>query len=133
VEKTRSGRTTQSRYSPTPGQGRAKQRAYVVGALPEGDLAELKELLRTSGVAVVGELIQRREHPHPNLYIGPGKAEELTHLIAEADANLVACDDELTPRQERNLEKEIGIPVVEPTQAALAMAIGRVRVNWEGI
>ena len=119
MEKTRSGRTTQSRYSPTPGQGRAKQRAYVVGALPEGDLAELKELLRTSGVAVVGELIQRREHPHPNLYLGPGKVEELKALIAAADANLVACDDELTPRQERNLEKEIGIPVIDRTAVIL--------------
>src|SRR5215204_504851 len=119
VEKTRSGRTTQSRYSPTPGQGRAKQRAYVVGALPEGDLAELEELLRTSGVAVVGELIQRRERPHPNLYLGPGKVEELKALIAAADANLVACDDELTPRQERNLEKEIGVPVIDRTAVIL--------------
>ena len=60
---------------PPPREGRAKQRAFVVGALPEGDLAELKELLRTSGVAVVGELIQRRDQPHPNLYLGPGKVE----------------------------------------------------------
>ena len=81
VEKTRSGRTTESRYTPTPGQGRAKQRAYVVGALPDGDLEELKELLRTSGVAVVGELIQRRDQPHPNLYLGPGKAAELKQLV----------------------------------------------------
>ena len=54
MEKTRSGRTTQSRYAPPPKPGRAKQRAYVVGALPDGDLAELKELLRTAGVAVAG-------------------------------------------------------------------------------
>jgi GTP-binding protein HflX len=119
VEKTRSGRTTQTRYSPAQREGRAKQRAIVVGALPEGDLAELKELLRTSGVAVVGELIQRREHPHPNLYLGPGKADELKQLIAQADANLVACDDELSPRQERNLEKEISVPVIDRTAVIL--------------
>ncbi|HTE61233.1 MAG TPA: GTPase HflX, partial [Solirubrobacteraceae bacterium] len=119
MEKTRSGRTTQSRYTATPQPGRAKQRAYVVGALPEGDLAEMGELLRTAGVAVVGELIQRRDQPHPNLYLGPGKAEELKELIKQADANLVACDDELTPRQERNLEKELGVPVLDRTAVIL--------------
>jgi GTPase len=119
VERTRSGRTAQSRYTTPPGQGRAKQRAYVIGALPEGDLDELKELLRTAGVAVVGELIQRRDHPHPNLYLGRGKVEDLKALIKDADANLVACDDELSPRQERNLEKEIGVPVIDRTAVIL--------------
>ena len=55
---------------------RARQRALCVGALREGDdVAELGELLRTAGVAVVGELVQRRAHPHPNTYLGPGKVE----------------------------------------------------------
>ncbi len=50
------------------------QRAFCVAALPEGDdLAELGELLRTAGVAVVGEMVQRREQPHPNTYLGPGQ------------------------------------------------------------
>ena len=39
-------------------------------------LRELGELLRTAGVAVVGELLQRREQPHPNTYLGPGKVAE---------------------------------------------------------
>jgi GTP-binding protein HflX len=119
VEKTRSGRTTQSRYAPPPKPGRAKQRAYLVGAFPEGDLTELRELLRTAGVAVAGELIQRRDQPHPNLYLGPGKVAELKQLIQTADANLVATDDELSPRQERNLEKELGVPVVDRTTVIL--------------
>jgi GTP-binding protein HflX len=119
VEKSRSGRTTQSRYTPPPEPGRAKQRAYVVGALPDGDLEELKELLRTAGVAVTGELIQKRDRPHPNLYLGPGKVQELKELVNAADANLVATDDELTPRQERNLEKELGVPVVDRTTVIL--------------
>ena len=54
VDRTRDGRTTPSRTSPAQLPGRAKQRAVCVGAMPEGDLAELKELLRTAGVAVVG-------------------------------------------------------------------------------
>jgi GTP-binding protein HflX len=88
--------------------------------MPTGDdLSELAELLRTAGVAVAGELIQHREHPHPNTYLGPGKVEELRRSIVGADANLVVCDDELTPRQERNLEKALGVPVVDRTAVIL--------------
>src|SRR5947209_33502 len=107
---------------PNSRNGRARQRAYMVAALPEGDeqeLSELDELLRTAGVASVGALVQRREHPHPNTYIGAGKLEELKREIAGADANLVACDDELSPRQERNLEAALGVPVIDRTAIIL--------------
>jgi GTP-binding protein HflX len=99
---------------------RARQRALCVAALPEGDdLQELGELLRTSGVAVVGELVQHRERPHPNTYLGPGKVTEAKQLAQDCDANVVACDDELTPRQERNLEEALGLPVVDRTAVIL--------------
>jgi GTP-binding protein HflX len=101
---------------------RARQRAYLVAVVPDGDeeqLAELRELLRTAGVAGVGELIQRRDHPHPNTYLGPGKLDELKADLARSDANLVACDDELSPRQERNLEAALGIPVIDRTAIIL--------------
>ncbi|MCW2991896.1 MAG: hflX [Solirubrobacterales bacterium] len=100
---------------------RAAQRAICIAALPDGeDLAELKELLRTAGVAVVGELIQHREAPHPNTYLGTGKVEELKELVKSTDANVVACDDELSPRQERNLEQALEkIPVVDRTATIL--------------
>jgi GTP-binding protein HflX len=100
--------------------GRAKQRAFCIAALPEGDdLAELRELLRTAGAAVVGELVQHRERPHPNLYLGPGKVDELKALLSAADANVVVADDELTPRQERNLEAALGLPVLDRTAVIL--------------
>jgi GTPase len=102
--------------------GRARQRAYLAAALPDherDDLSELRELLRTAGVAGVGEMVQHRERPHPNTYLGAGKLDELKHEIAAADANLVACDDELTPRQERNLESAIGVPVIDRTAIIL--------------
>ena len=94
----------------------------MIAAVPAGEddhLQELEELLRTAGVAAVGELVQRREKPHPNSYLGPGKIDELKALIAEADANLVASDDELSPRQERNLETALGVPVVDRTAVIL--------------
>ncbi len=102
---------------------RAAQRAIVTGALADasGDdpLAELKELLRTAGVATAGELVQQREMPDPNRYLGKGKISELKAEIARSDANLVATDDELEPRQERNLEKELGVPVIDRTAVIL--------------
>jgi len=106
--------------SPNGQPVRARQRAFCVAALAEGDdLAELAELLRTVGVGVVGEMIQRREAPHPNTYLGPGKVTEAKAAARAADANLVACDDELTARQERNLEEAIGMPVVDRTTVIL--------------
>jgi GTP-binding protein HflX len=99
---------------------RARQRALCIAASPEGDdLSELGELLRTAGVAVVGELVQRREQPHPNTYLGPGKVAQAKAAASASDATLVACDDELTARQERNLEAELGLPVVDRTTVIL--------------
>jgi GTPase len=99
---------------------RARQRAFCIAALPAGeDLSELGELLRTAGVAVVGEMVQRREQPHPNSYLGPGKVAEAKAQAKECDANLIACDDELSARQERNLEEALGLPVVDRTTVIL--------------
>jgi GTPase len=103
---------------------RARQRAIAVGVVRDGEhradpLIELKELLRTAGVATAGELAQARAEPDPDRYLGRGKVAELKRLIAEADANLVACDDELVPRQERNLEQELGVPVIDRTAVIL--------------
>jgi GTP-binding protein HflX len=94
----------------------------MVAAVPAGEddhLAELEELLRTAGVAAVGEMVQRRDQPHPNTYLGAGKLDEVKAQIAAADANLVACDDELSPRQERNLESALGVPVIDRTAVIL--------------
>ena len=118
MQRDRNGRI----QAPAESQRRARQRAYLIAALPDGDeqqLAELRELLRTAGVAGVGELVQRRAQPHPNTYLGPGKLAELKLDLQRADVNLVACDDELSPRQERNLESELGLPVIDRTALIL--------------
>jgi GTP-binding protein HflX len=99
---------------------RARQRALCIGAGPdEIDFTELRELLRTAGVAAMGEMSQRRAQPDPDRYFGKGKLTELKRAVKEADANLVACDDELLPRQERNLEEAIGVPVIDRTAIIL--------------
>jgi GTPase len=105
--------------------GRARQRALAIGVLDSGeDLSELEELLRTAGVAVVGQLVQHREQAHPNTYFGHGKLEELREAIRAADANVVACDDELSPRQGRNLEEALRVPVVDRTAVILDIFAG---------
>ena len=92
----------------------------VVNGREDGDpLAELKELLRTAGVATAGEATQQRPQPDPDRYFGRGRLGELKGEIAAAGANLVACDDELAPRQERNLEAALGVPVVDRTSVIL--------------
>jgi GTP-binding protein HflX len=126
VQRSRHGRTGESHPNDSgPKAGRAKQRAFCIAALPEGDdLSELRELLRTAGVAVVGETVQHRERPHPNTYLGPGKLDEVKEQLKTADANVVACDDELSPRQERNLEQTLGVPVVDRTAIILDIFAG---------
>lgn len=100
---------------------RAKQRALMIAVDQTGDatLAELGELLRTAGVATVGEVMQRRSEPDPDRYFGQGKLEEVKDEVKRTGANLVACDDELAPRQERNLEAALGVPVIDRTAVIL--------------
>jgi GTPase len=125
MQRGRHGRETQSRTADGRPGGRAKQRAFAIGALQEGDdLSELRELLRTAGVATVGQSVQHRDSPHPNTYLGPGKLEEVKEQAKRADANLIAVDDELSPRQGRNLEEELGMPVIDRTAIILDIFAG---------
>ena len=76
MQKGRNGRRAESRYGEGIRNPRARQRALCVAAGPqEADLAELRELLRTAGVAVAGELYQRRARPDPDRYLGKGLPE----------------------------------------------------------
>ena len=129
MSESRTGRKTETRYAAQNGNGagvvnrRAKQRALAIGIVDGREhgepLAELTELLRTAGVATVGIATQQRPKPDPDRYFGRGRLEELKAEVAAADANLVACDDELLPRQERNLETALGVPVVDRTAVIL--------------
>jgi GTP-binding protein HflX len=129
VDRSRNGRSTQTRHGANGVNGtgvsnpRARQRALAIGIVDgreQGDpLAELKELLRTAGVATAGEATQQRPQPDPDRYFGRGRLTDLKREIAACDANLVACDDELAPRQERNLEAALGVPVIDRTAVIL--------------
>jgi GTP-binding protein HflX len=120
MDRSRNGRKTESSYGEGVRNTRARQRALLIAAGPnDPELAELRELLRTAGVASMGELTQRRPTTDPDTYFGKGKLDELKRALKEQDANLIAVDDELVPRQERNLEEAAGVPVIDRTAVIL--------------
>lgn len=98
-----------------------RQRGLLVGtgygtrSVEEADasLDELALLADTAGVDPVETVLQRRDVPDAATYIGKGKAEELRRLAVALDADLVIFDDELTPAQQRNLEKIFAVDVVD--------------------
>ena len=97
---------------------RARQRALVIGVVEKGRadperMDEMKELLKTAGVATTGSMTIPRDEPDPDRYVGRGKLVEIGHALKATNSNLIACDDELSPRQERNLEAELGVPVID--------------------
>ncbi|QFG03892.1 GTPase HflX [Tepidiforma bonchosmolovskayae] len=95
--------------------------ADVPGALLPADesLNELAELARTAGAEVVARFTQRLDHPNPATYIGSGKVQEIVEAIREHGANVVIFDDELSPSQQRNLEKALGVKVIDRTALIL--------------
>lgn len=78
----------------------------------EESLDELGELAATAGAYVAGRIIQNREAIHPGTYIGKGKIEEVKGLLYALNANGVICDDELSPAQMNNLERELECKVM---------------------
>jgi len=89
----------------------------------EESLAELAQLVRTAGTEMVGQLVQRLERPNPATFIGSGKVEELVEQVAQTAADVVIFDDELSPRHQRELEKELGDGVKVLDRTALILDI----------
>lgn len=101
-------------------------RAFLVAAsLPNAllpateSLNELGELAKTAGAVVVGSSVQKLEHPNVATYVGSGKVDEIIEERKRLDANVVIFDDELSPSQQRNLEKALGVKVIDRTALIL--------------
>lgn len=82
-------------------------------------LDELEGLATTAGTRVVSGLTQRREKPDASTFLGKGKLEELKNLVEFHDADLVIFDNDLNPGQTRNLEKAVGVKVLDRTELIL--------------
>ena len=89
----------------------------------EESLAELAQLASTAGIVVVGQAVQRLNHPHAATFIGPGKVEEVAGRVVETAADVVIFDDELSPRHQRELEKVLGDGVKLLDRTALILDI----------
>jgi GTP-binding protein HflX len=85
----------------------------------EESLAEFRELARSAGAEIGGEFVQRRDQPDPATLIGKGKLQEIAAAAASAQADLILIDHELSPSQQRNIEKEVDARVIDRTQLIL--------------
>jgi GTP-binding protein HflX len=110
------------------------ERAFLVGAPRRGThdavyaeehLNELARLADTAGARVVGRLIQRIRTPHANQYLGAGKLTELRDRVRETESTLIVFDDELSPAQGKNLERELGQRVMDRTELILDIFVSR--------
>ena len=112
------------------------ERAILVAAPQKGSpdarhidehVAELTRLVDTAGADVVGQLSQQLSARNPATLIGEGKVEELRALVGSADATLVIFDEELSPVQGANLERELKVRVMDRSEVILDIFSTRAR------
>ncbi|TMG44878.1 MAG: GTPase HflX [Chloroflexi bacterium] len=114
-----------------------RERAYLVGILLPGatsqavseQMAELADLTRTAGAEVVGSDVQRRQEVDPAHFIGMGKVESLRDLKVEGEFDLVICNEDLSPRQQRNLELALKARVLDRTEIILEIFAQHARTH----
>ena len=102
------------------------ERAYLVGVeLPrsrldgEDSLDELGSLVEAAGGIVVGRSVQARRTRDPNSYVGKGKAGEIGREVSRLRADIVVCDDELKPAQQRTLEEITNVAILDRSAVIL--------------
>jgi GTP-binding protein HflX len=88
---------------------------------------EIRGLTETAGAVVVGELTQKRQEIQLGTYLGTGKVQELRDLVEQTDADVVCFDNDLSPAQARNLEKSLGVKVLDRSEVILDIFAGRAR------
>jgi GTPase len=93
----------------------------------EDPLDEIRGLVETAGVQVVGEITQSRRKPHPATLFGKGKVEELAVMVRALGAEIVVFDNQLSPSQGRNLEKALDCVIVDRSEVILDIFASRAR------
>ncbi|MBU4590829.1 MAG: GTPase HflX [Candidatus Omnitrophica bacterium] len=86
----------------------------------EDRAAELRELVRSSGASIEGEIVCNRDKPTPDLFIGKGKFSDLISLAHAKNIDVVVFNNDLTPTQLRNMERGLGeVKIIDRTQLIL--------------
>ena len=93
----------------------------------EESLDELTGLATAAGATVVHRVVQERGAPTPSLYLGSGKVDEIGEAARATRANLMICDDPLSPVQERNISQAVGLKVIDRTALILDIFAQRAR------
>jgi GTP-binding protein HflX len=122
-------------YTPPPKN--PEETAFLVGVKLPGstfedeqeNIFELEMLARAAGADVSGSIIQQRTRLDGSTYIGKGKLEELDSIVTEKGVNLVIFDDDLSPAQARNVEKRLGVNVIDRTELILDIFSKRARTR----
>jgi GTPase len=114
-----------------------RERAFLIGVLLPGttpeivheQMNELADLARTAGTEVVGTDVQRRSQVDARHFIGMGKVEELREMKLEGGFDLIMCNEDLSPRQQRNLELELKTRVLDRTEVILEIFAQHARTH----
>ncbi|MDR3637608.1 MAG: GTPase HflX [Isosphaeraceae bacterium] len=113
-----------------------REKTVLVGVLlpdsevsPDDPLDEIRGLAKTAGLIVVGGMLQKRQQIDIATYIGSGKVDELKELVEAHEADLVVFDNDLGPGQTRNLERLLGVKVIDRTEVILDIFATRARTH----
>ena len=115
-----------------------QEKAILVGIIFPGQeesevyeyLEELAFLTETAGAVPAKRFIQKLEAPNPKTFIGTGKIEEIAAFVKENKIDIAIFDDELSPSQLRNIEKELGCRILDRTNLILDIFAGRARTSY---
>lgn len=115
-----------------------QERAILVGIIYPGQdekevveyLEELAFLTETAGAEPVKRFIQKLDAPNPKTFVGTGKIEEIAAYIEENRIDIAIFDDELSPSQLRNIEKELGCRILDRTNLILDIFARRARTSY---
>lgn len=114
------------------------EKTVIVGIITYGQdedklneyLDELEFLTTTAGGEVIKRFSQKLEKPNPKTFLGTGKIEEITYFVKDNDVSTVIFDDELSPSQQKNLNKELGVKVLDRTNLILDIFAQRAQTSY---
>ena len=115
-----------------------RERAVLVAVIRDGQpieqaeeyLAELEFLAETADIVTVKRFTQRLPQPSSRIYVGPGKLEEIAAYCEQNEIDVVIFDDELSPAQTRNIEKEMPCRLLDRTRLILDIFLSRARTAY---
>lgn len=95
----------------------------------ENSLDELEELAKSAGAQVVGKVIQKKDHPDPATLFGSGRIQEIAEFVKANEVSLVIVDQELSPAQQKNIEKQVDAAIIDRTTLILDIFAQRAKTS----